>query len=79
MSPPRRSGTTRQRQRDSYPKAESIFAEEAPGHFGWMAMFAGLDMPCSSALTQEHLGWKPTGPKLIYDLDRAKVFESVSI
>ena len=58
---------------------KSISAEEAAGHFGWMAMFAGLDMPCSSALTQERLGWKPTGPKLIYDLDRAKVFESVSV
>jgi nucleoside-diphosphate-sugar epimerase len=58
---------------------KSISVEEAPAHFGWLAMFAGLDMPCSSALTQERLVWKPTGPKLIYDLDRARVFESVSV
>ena len=45
--------------------------EEMPAHFGWLAMFAGLDMPASSALTQERLGWRPTGPGLISDLDQA--------
>jgi nucleoside-diphosphate-sugar epimerase len=44
--------------------------EEAGEHFGWLAMFAGFDMPASSALTQERLGWQPTGPGLISDLDR---------
>jgi len=46
--------------------------EEMPAHFGWLAMFAGLDMPASSALTQERLGWRPTGPPLISDLDQAR-------
>jgi len=32
-------------------------------------MFMGFDMPASSALTQEWLGWKPTGPGLIADMD----------
>jgi nucleoside-diphosphate-sugar epimerase len=50
----------------------SITQEEAPEYFGWMAMFAGLDMPASSALTQARLGWKPTGPTLISDLDQAR-------
>ncbi|WP_116137578.1 SDR family oxidoreductase [Trinickia diaoshuihuensis] len=50
----------------------SITQEEAPDYFGWMAMFAGLDMPASSALTQARLGWKPTGPTLISDLDQAR-------
>lgn len=44
--------------------------EEAAGHFGWLAAFAGLDMPASSAQTQERLGWRPTGPGLITDLQR---------
>jgi nucleoside-diphosphate-sugar epimerase len=48
--------------------------EQAGEHFGWLAMFAGLDMPASSALTQERLGWRPTGPGLISDLDRAQYF-----
>ncbi|MCC8392580.1 SDR family oxidoreductase [Paraburkholderia sp. MMS20-SJTR3] len=50
----------------------SIAAEEASAHFGWMAMFAGLDMPASSALTQARLGWKPSGPTLLSDLDQAR-------
>jgi nucleoside-diphosphate-sugar epimerase len=44
--------------------------EQAAAHFGWLAMFAGMDMPASSALTQQRLGWRPTGPGLISDLDR---------
>lgn len=47
----------------------SISGGEVAGHFGWMAMFAGADMPASSALTQKKLGWKPVGPGLIADLE----------
>jgi nucleoside-diphosphate-sugar epimerase len=47
-------------------------AEEAGEHFGWLAMFVGLDMPASSKLTQQRLGWRPTGPGMISDLDQAK-------
>ncbi|WP_186202828.1 SDR family oxidoreductase [Burkholderia gladioli] len=53
----------------------SIEPGEAAAHFGWMAMFVQLDMPASSALTQERLGWKPTGPTLIADLDEGKFAE----
>jgi nucleoside-diphosphate-sugar epimerase len=47
----------------------SIKPEEAEAHFGWLGRFAGHDMPSSSALTQQKLNWKPTGPGLIADLD----------
>jgi len=47
----------------------SIAPEKAAEHFGWMAMFAPMDLPASSALTQARLGWHPTGPTLIADLD----------
>lgn len=50
----------------------SITAEQAQAHFGWMALFVGLDMPASSALTQARLGWRPSGPSLISDLDQAR-------
>lgn len=50
----------------------SISQDEAAAHFGWMGMFVGLDMPASSALTQARLGWKPTGPTLLADLDEAR-------
>ena len=48
----------------------SIAPEAAGAHFGWMAMFAANDVPASSRLTQERLGWRPTGPGLIADLER---------
>ncbi|TCR92868.1 SDR family oxidoreductase [Rhizobium sp. BK376] len=47
----------------------SIEPEKAAEHFGWMAMFAGLDFPASSAKTRQVLGWLPKGPGLIADLD----------
>ena len=51
--------------------------EEAAGHFGWLAFFAGMDAPASSALTQQRLGWHPTEqPGLIADLDEMRYFET---
>ena len=47
----------------------SIKPEDAEAHFGWVAMFARLDMPSSSIITRQKLNWKPTGPGLIADLD----------
>jgi nucleoside-diphosphate-sugar epimerase len=38
----------------------SISLEAAAGHFGWLERIATLDMPASSFLTQERLGWRPT-------------------
>jgi nucleoside-diphosphate-sugar epimerase len=48
----------------------SMSPEEAAGHFGWLGFFAGMDMPASSALTQQRLGWRPTQKAgMIDDLD----------
>jgi nucleoside-diphosphate-sugar epimerase len=52
--------------------AVSITPEQAEAHFGWLAMFAGRDMPAASALTRQRLGWQPTGPGLIADLEKAE-------
>lgn len=52
----------------------SIKKEEAGDYFGPLAMFAGLDMPASSALTQQRLGWKPTEIGLIADIGRPGYF-----
>ena len=49
---------------------------EAVEHFGWLGVFAGLDCPASSALTRQQLGWRPVGPALISDLERARNLES---
>ncbi len=37
---------------------------------GWFADFAGADMPASSARTRSLLGWQPTGPDLLTDIDQ---------
>ena len=49
--------------------------EEAAAHFGWMALFFGIDGPASSAQTRERLGWRPGQPGLIADLNAAHYFE----
>ena len=50
--------------------------EESAGHFGWFAHFATIDSPASNKRTRELLGWEPTQPGLIPDLDRPRYFES---
>jgi nucleoside-diphosphate-sugar epimerase len=49
---------------------------EAAKHFGWFAMFAGIDAPASSARTRAELGWKPEQPGLIADVDHPAYFAS---
>jgi nucleoside-diphosphate-sugar epimerase len=48
--------------------------EEAAEHFGWFAMFAGMDLAASSARTRATLGWKPEQPGLIADIDHPAYF-----
>jgi nucleoside-diphosphate-sugar epimerase len=52
----------------------SISQEQAQEHFGFYGLFAGRDSPISSARTRKELGWKPTGPGLIADLDNMRYF-----
>ena len=53
----------------------AMSAEDAAAHFGWLSIFAGMDMPTSSALTQQRLGWRPTQTSgMIDDLDHASAF-----
>jgi nucleoside-diphosphate-sugar epimerase len=49
--------------------AISLTPEQAPAHFGWLTRFAAMDLTASSAQTREQLGWNPTGPGLITDLN----------
>jgi nucleoside-diphosphate-sugar epimerase len=50
--------------------------EEAADHFGWLGLFVSVDVPASSALTRERLGWRPVQPDLISDLERARNLET---
>jgi nucleoside-diphosphate-sugar epimerase len=50
--------------------------EEAAGHFGFLAHFVAMNLQGSSEKTQERLGWHPTGPGLISDLEQMRYFEA---
>ena len=47
---------------------QSVTPEVAEGMLGWMARFAQIDLPASSAWTRRHLDWRPVGPDLLTDL-----------
>ena len=47
----------------------SLAPEEAAAHFGFLGSFAGSDLCASSEKTRRTLGWIPTGPGLISDLE----------
>lgn len=50
--------------------AVSLSGDEAADYFGWLALFAALDMPASSVATRRRLGWQPEGPGLLHDLEQ---------
>jgi nucleoside-diphosphate-sugar epimerase len=56
----------------------SISEQEAEEYYGFLAPFAGLDIAASSAITRSLLGWEPTRPGLIEDLELGHYFATVS-
>jgi nucleoside-diphosphate-sugar epimerase len=50
--------------------AVSVTPADAPERFGPLAHFVGLDSPATALVTRELLGWEPTGPSLIADLEQ---------
>lgn len=44
-------------------------------HFGFLAALIGLDLPASSHITRQRLGWEPTHPGLLADFDRGYYFD----
>lgn len=53
---------------------ERVAEADAAERFGFLAGFAALDNPVSSAGTRELLGWAPVRPGLIEDLDQGHYF-----
>jgi nucleoside-diphosphate-sugar epimerase len=47
----------------------SVPPEDAAEHFGWFAGFIALDAAATSTATQESLGWVPSGPTLLQDVE----------
>jgi nucleoside-diphosphate-sugar epimerase len=56
----------------------AISPEGAAEHFAWLARLLAADSPASSTLTRELLGWQPTHPGLIDDLDQGHYFHKPS-
>jgi nucleoside-diphosphate-sugar epimerase len=54
--------------------AVSVAPEDAEARFSFLAHFAALDNPVSSATTRRLLGWEPTHPGLLADLDEGHYF-----
>jgi hypothetical protein len=52
--------------------------EAAADHFGWIALFFGIDAPASSAQTQERLGWRPKQSDLLTDMQESGYFSLIS-
>jgi nucleoside-diphosphate-sugar epimerase len=50
----------------------SISQEESANHFGFLGLFAGRDLAASGAQTRDKLGWNPTGPSLLTDLENMR-------
>ena len=53
-------------------------AAVAAEHFIWLGGFIGLDSPAESGLTRELLGWQPTQPGLLDDLDKGHYFHTAA-
>jgi nucleoside-diphosphate-sugar epimerase len=51
-----------------------IAPEKAFDHFGWLGAFFSIDVPASSALTRDLLGWQPRKPGLLDDLEQGHYF-----
>jgi nucleoside-diphosphate-sugar epimerase len=49
-------------------EAKSITQDEAPQYLGFLADFASLDNPISNDITRQVLGWEPTHPTWVEDV-----------
>jgi nucleoside-diphosphate-sugar epimerase len=54
----------------------SVAPEDAVEHFGFIGSFFAMDLAASSEQTRKLLGWEPTGPTLIEDIDAGAYFPS---
>ena len=55
----------------------AISPEDAGEHFGWIGAVVAMDAPASGAITRELMGWEPTRPGLIADLEQGHYFQAV--
>ena len=56
-------------------ETKSITEDEAPQYLGFLAAFAGFDNPTSNDKTREVLGWEPTHPGWLEDVEAGHYFD----
>jgi len=56
--------------------ARSVTRAEADAYLGWLSGFWATDGPATAATTRDLLGWHPTGPGLIADIEKGHYFSS---
>jgi nucleoside-diphosphate-sugar epimerase len=56
--------------------AVSVTAEQAVEQLGFIGRVLSMGGPTNSTLTQERLGWRPTHPGLIQDLEGGSYFDA---
>jgi nucleoside-diphosphate-sugar epimerase len=56
----------------------AVAPKDADNQFFWLADFLSMDSPASSTVTRGLLGWEPTGPGLIEDLDQGHYFHHLA-
>lgn len=52
----------------------SVSPADAPEHFAPLGHFVALDSPATAKVTRDLLGWEPTGPGLLDDLEAGHYF-----
>ena len=57
---------------------ESLAAEKANEHFGFLGMFFGLDAPATAHVTSAELGWAPREPGLLSGLATDAYYQGAS-
>jgi len=58
---------------------KSVRVDQATEHFGFLGAFFAADLPASSAITQQMVGWHPVQPGLIADLEEGQYFEKTPV
>ncbi len=58
--------------------AKSVSVADAVDHFAPLGHFVSLDSPATATVTRQLLGWEPSGPGLLDDLDAGHYFRGES-
>ena len=59
--------------------AVSVSPADAVAHFSFLGHFVGMDSPATATATRALLGWAPTGPGLLADLEQDHYYREAAV